>query len=190
MASLSPIFAQFSANYKKKNPQSFSSESVKPDYSFLIGTQVGTSFNHSSWVNSYFAPSASIDLTSKLSIQAGIGVSVTQLYHIPYYSELNGLTKSNGAMTSMFAYASGIYKLNSKVNLNATALMEKNYLNFNQNNATIENRFNEMSVGLNYNVTPHFSFNAQVGFSNRPTYMNPYFSSGLYPGSSFGFPAY
>lgn len=185
-----PVSAQYSNAYKKKFPQSSSRDTVNPDYTFQLGTQVGSGFNHTTWFNTYFAPSVNFNLTRKLTVNAGIGVSTTQLYHLPFYSESGDLTRTNGSVNSIFAYASGNYQLNPKFNLLASALVEKNYLNFSQNNLNFEKQFHEMTIGFNYNIAPHVSFNAQVGFSNRPMYLNRGFSSQFYPTSFFLEPAY
>ena len=65
----------FSSNKKK----SFSEGLGELEYSFNVGSQVGTSFNNSYYWSNYFSPNAKFDLTKKLSVVVGVGASYSQI---------------------------------------------------------------------------------------------------------------
>lgn len=147
---------------------SFSEGLGAADYSFNIGSQVGTAFNGGYYLSNYFAPSATFDLTKKFSIVVGLGVNYTQMNNMPMYVNEYDTERVNAAQTSFFAYASGIYKLSPKVNLNATLLTEEALINSQHTNMAYNKKYNDLSLGVNYNVTRNFSINAQMHYSDRP----------------------
>lgn len=159
--------AQLKSNTEHKN-KSFSEGLGAADYSLNIGTSVGTSFNNSYWHNSCFSPSAKFDVSKKFSIIAGIGVSYTQFNNILLLNNDFSLQKSNAQITSFFTYASGVYKLNSKVNVNATVLLDENIITPNESMTAFKKQYKDVTLGVNYNVTQNFSINAQMHISDRP----------------------
>ncbi|MDA3894263.1 MAG: hypothetical protein PF517_21595 [Salinivirgaceae bacterium] len=138
------------------------------DYSFDIGTEVGTALNDSYYFSNYFSPSAKFDITKKFSIIAGVGARYTQLNNYPMFNNEYYLEKTNATLTSFFTYASGIYKLSNKVNVNATVLVDENILNIPDAPMALQKQYKDVSLGVNYNVTRNFSINAQMHISDRP----------------------
>jgi len=170
-----------------KDSKSFSDGLGAADYSFNVGSSVGSSFNNSFYFNNYFSPNAKFDLTKKVSLVVGVGVSYTQLNNFPVYNNEFKNERTDGSQTSFFTYASGIYKLNNKVNLNATVYLEDAIINT-PNSPALSQQYKDVSVGINYNVNKHFSINAQMQLSNRPyqnSYQNGY--SGFGHSSPFGY---
>ncbi len=178
------LMAQNSTQTKKNS--AFSNGLGAADYSFNVGSQVGTSFNNSYYLSNHFSPNAKINLTKKLSLVVGVGVSYTQMNNIPIYNNELGKEFINASQTSFYTYASGIYKLNSKVNVNATILLEDAMIN-SPGTPTLQKQYKDVSVGINYNVTPHFTINAQMQFSDRPQYGYNRSYSGFGVGSPYGF---
>jgi len=153
---------------KATNSKSFSDGLGAADYSFNVGTEVGTSFKDSYYFSNYFSPNVTFDVTKRFSIVAGIGVRYTQLNNMPIYNSEFKYEPTNATLTSFYTYASGIYKLTPKVNLNATVLFEDGTLNYPETSMAMKNQYKDLSFGVNYNVTRHFSINAQMHMSDRP----------------------
>ncbi len=182
----SALFAQFSESYNKKN-KSFSNGLGAADYSFNVGSQVGTTFKNSYYFSNYFAPSARLDLTKRVSVEAGIGTQLTQLNNLPVLKSDLSAESLDGTITSFFAYASGNYKLTEKVNFNATVMYEDAMLKGQNNSVALNKQYKDVSLGLNYNITNHFSINAQMQLSNRP-YSNYYYNNSPFgTGSPIGY---
>lgn len=165
------ILAQNSYQTNKKN-KNFSDGLGAVDYSFNVGTQVGTSFNNSYYLSNYFSPNAKLDLTKRFSVVIGVGASYTQMHNVPIYNNELSIEHINTSQTSLFTYVSGIYKLTPKVNLNATILFEEAMINT-PGAPTMHNQYKDVSLGINYNINNHFSINAQMNFSDSP-YNNRY----------------
>jgi len=185
------IYSQPPDSFKSDKKKSFSEGLGKPEYSFNVGSQVGTSFNNSYYWTNYFSPNAKIDLTKKLSVVVGVGTSYSQLNgNIFSYTNELSLQNQNLQQTSFFTYASGIYKLTPKINVNATVFYE-NATIYGKNTPVINKQYKDVSVGINYNVNKHFSINAQMQFSNYPRnnfYNNGFSNFGTTPfGSGYGF---
>jgi hypothetical protein len=161
-------YSQPPKNFKKNTKKSFSEGLGKPEYSFNASSQVGTSFNNSYYWSNYFSPNAKIDFTKRLSVVVGVGASYSQLNGnmLSYNNEIS-LQNQNLQQTSFFSYASGMYKLTAKVNVNATVFYENATIQ-GKNSPVINKQYKDVSVGVNYNVTKHFSINAQIQFSSRP----------------------
>ena len=184
--------AMFAQNTNQTNKQfnSFSDKLGAADYSFNVGSQVGTLFNNSYYLSNYFSPNAKLDLTKKISVVVGVGVAYTQMNHMPVYNNEFSTDFINASQTSFYTYASGIYKLNPKINLNATILMEEAFINTPETPMALKKQYKDVSFGVNYNVNKHFSINAQMQFSDRPhnTYNNRYSRFGnIQP---FGYPPF
>ncbi len=179
------LMSQTSNQYNKSN-KAFSNKLGAANYSFNVGSQVGTSFNNSYYLSNYFSPNAKIDLTKKLSLVVGVGVAYTQLHGIPVYNNEVNNEVTNASVTSFYTYASGIYQLNQKVNVNATILLEDAMVN-SPGSPTLQKQYKDVSFGINYNVTNHFSINAQMHFSDRPQYGYNRSYSGFGGNSSFGY---
>lgn len=160
--------------------KSFSEGLGAADYSFNVGSQVGSAFNGGYYLSNYFSPSASFDLTKKFSLVVGVGVNYTQVNNMQMYVNEYNTERINLAQTSFFAYASGIYKLSPKVNLNATLLSEEALLNSSETPMAYSKKYNDVSLGVNYNVTRNFSINAQMHYSDRPYngFTNPHSNFG------------
>ena len=155
------------------------------DYSFNIGTQVGTSFNNSYYLSNYFSPNAKLNLSKRFSIIVGVGAAYTQMNNMPIFdSELN-TRLVDASKTSFFTHASGIYKLTHKVNLNATILFEEALINI-PSSPTLNKQYKDVSFGVNYNVNKHVTINAQMQFSDRP-YMDRNNNMGFGMNSPFGY---
>lgn len=178
------LMSQNNETINKNN--GFSSGLGAVDYSFNLGSQVGSSFNNSYYLSNYFSPNAKINLTNKFSIVVGVGASFTQMHNVPVYNNEFNIELANTSQTSLFTYASGIYKLNQKVNINATILLEEAMTNI-PGSPTLHNQYKDVSLGINYNVNKHFTINAQMQFSDRPYNSRYGHSTGFGTTSPFGF---
>jgi hypothetical protein len=157
------LFAQ-NANHNK----GFSEGLGAADYSFNVGTEVGTTFKNSYYISNYFSPNAKFDVTKKFSLVVGIGVNYTQMNNMHIYTNEFNSMYTNANVTSFYTYASGIYKLSPRVNLNATVFLEDATFNSPESKMVMNNQYKDLSFGVNYNVTKHISFNAQMHLSDRP----------------------
>jgi hypothetical protein len=167
------VMAQFSASKNQSKP--FSKGLGAADYHFEIGTQAGFSSNKSSFYTTYFSPSATFDITKKFSIVAGVGASFTQLNNATVLNYDMSTSKTDATISSVYSYASGIYQVNSKMNIYGGILVEQVYSNPQGNYAPMNNRYKDVNLGINYNVNRHISFNAQIQFSDRPhSYYNSF----------------
>lgn len=177
----------FGQENSNENITGFSSDLGAADYTFNVGTSVGSSLNNSYWFNNYFSPSAKFDLTKKFSVVAGVGVSYSQFHNVLMLDNEYNLQKTNANITSIFTYAGGIYKLNNKVNLNATVLFDENIMTSPETPVALQKQYKDVSLGLNYNVTKYISINAQMHISDRPVnrYSNSFNSFGA--SSPFGY---
>lgn len=158
----------FAQSSTENSTKSFSNGLGAADYSFNVGTQVGTAFNDSYYFSNYFSPNAKFDLTKKFSLVVGVGVNYTQLNNFPIYTNELNKKNINATQTSIYTYASGIYKLNSKVNINATIMYEDAMFTSQDSPMEMNKQYKDFSVGVNYNVTRNFTINAQMQFSDRP----------------------
>jgi hypothetical protein len=166
------LMAQMETSNNLKKPYSNGLGAV--DYDFQVGTQAGFSSGNASFLNTYFSPSAKFDVTKKFSIVAGVGTSFTQLNNYTMLNQEGNLTKTDAKITSIYSYASGIYKVSPKVNVNAGVFVEQVFTNMPGNEPALNNQYKDITLGINYNVTRHISFNAQIQFSDRP---NQYYNS-------------
>ena len=162
-------FVVMSQNETETHPtKPFSKGLGNVDYNFQVGTQTGFSRGNASFLNTYFTPSAKVDVSKKFSIIAGIGTSFTQLNNYSLLNKEGNVTHTDAKVTSVYTYASGIYKLTPKVNVNAGVMMEKVYTNIPGNGPALNNAYKDITLGINYNVSRHVSFNAQIQISDRP----------------------
>jgi|GEM_PF-4453056 hypothetical protein len=168
LSSLFPfiLIAQMASSNKQTKP--FSNNLGAADYHFEVGTQAGFSSDKSSFLTTYFSPSATFDISKKFSIVAGVGASFTQLNNITVLNYDKSMTKTDATVSSVYTYATGIYQLNPKVNIYGGVMVEQVFTNPQSNYAPINNRYKDVSLGINYNVNRHISFNAQVQFSDYP----------------------
>jgi hypothetical protein len=159
------LFAQNNNKYTVSN-----NKPKLSNYSLNIGSQVGTTFNNDYYFRNYISPSANIKLSNRLSLNIGIGTSFTQTNNSINNNEINYF---NGNYSSIYTYISGTYRLTPKVNINASYLYE-NVMLKDSKNMTINKQYKDISLGLDYSVNKHFYINAQMQFSDRPNFYNPY----------------
>lgn len=156
------------------------------DVSLSLGSMVGVGSNDSYFINNYITPSVSFKLSEKFHVNAGVGYSFSRLdgYIIgPDSQAANGNVVN---VHSIFAYVSGVYKLNPKTSVFTSILFEHEEYS-GQGLDISNNNFSELAVGVNYKVTPFLHFNAQVSLGNKP-YSNSYFSpNGINMNPSIGF---
>lgn len=175
LSGLFPILLMAQLAPSKSQSKPFSNSLGAADYHFEVGTQAGITSQKSSFLTTYFSPSATFDVTKKFSIVAGIGASFTQLNNITVLNYDNSLTKTDATVSSIYTYATGIYQLNPKVNVYGGVMVEQVFTNPQGNYAPMNNRYKDVSLGINYNVNRHISFNAQIQFSDHPYQNNnPY----------------
>lgn len=175
LSGLFPFMLMAQMALSKNQAKPFSTSLGAADYHFEVGTQAGFSSDKSSFLTTYFSPSATFDVTKKFSIVAGVGASFTQLNNITVLNYDKSLAKTDATVTSVYTYATGIYKLNQKVNIYGGVMVEQVFTNPQSNYAPINNKYKDVSLGINYNVNRHISFNAQVQFSDHPYQTrNPY----------------
>lgn len=153
----------------------------KNDYSFTLGSSVGFSSDRSFIFHNYFSPSKSFQLNKKFNLTTGIGVSNTQWNNIPEFNNEFQLITTDINYSSIYFYTASSYKLSPKLNLNSTVRVEHLFIHSdNELNAdNMQTNFKDLSIGFDYQVTSHFSFNAQMHFTDRPFnawgYQNFYF---------------
>lgn len=180
---------QLTAQWSKDNtnsPQSFSKKLLGNEIKFEAGTSVGVSSNRSFFLQNYFSPSKSFNLSKKLTLVAGAGLVNTQINNLPVYHTENALTTTNLNFTSAYTYARGIYQVNTKVYLNTQVAYEHLFIASSDLPRTQQNNFRELSFGLNYRPSKNVSFNAEIQFSDRPYHPFRYDGYGS-PFSSYPF---
>ncbi len=162
---------------------SFSKGLVDDGFQFDAGTAATISSDKSFLLQNYFSPSKHFYLNKKFSLVAGVGIINTQWNNIQLFNQDNSLSSTNLNFTSLYTYATGLYKLNQKTTLNTHLNYEYVLLNSSQSPNLLINNYKELSFGVNYHVTPKFSFNAQFTFSDKPYHPFNYYNSGI--GSPF-----
>ncbi len=150
----------------------FSGGLGSPKINVNVGTQVGTTFNHQYWFTNYVAPSVSYNLTKRFSLILSTGVAYTSYHNSGVIETPDGNYIPAVNSMSLFAGASGIYKLNDKTSLSGNVFVER--LNVeNQNNMNSRYNVNDFSVGVHYKPTSNLYLNASFGVSNAPSpYVN------------------
>lgn len=138
-------------------------------YSLNVGTQLGTAFNGGFFHNNYFSPAATINTKGPVAVTVGVGAAYTQLKSLLLNNSSENNQESAIGATSLFAYAHGLYKVSPKIHLNASLLMEETMMN-SPSTPAMQQRIKEMQVGVNYQLAPSVTINAQFGYSNRPFY--------------------
>ncbi|MCK9209001.1 MAG: hypothetical protein M0P66_17955 [Salinivirgaceae bacterium] len=171
-----PIFLMAQSTDNSTNTE-FSKGLGTNGYHLTIGSQVVFGSNHLFFMNHYINPTAKFDLTKKFSVIAGVGTSFTQFSGLPMLTSEGSITKTDMNITHLYAYAIGLYQLNPKLNLTVGAAVNQDFIKtespvFN----TTTNKYKDVMLGIDYKVSRHISFNAQMQFSDNPyrQYFHPF----------------
>jgi hypothetical protein len=125
----------------------------------------------------YFSPHVSIPVSNRFSLQTGF---VYGNYTLPgIYSHEGSISQPINSSYSLF-YASGIYKLNSKVFLTGGAYTSLNNASAQKINPAFSNYFKGGKFGIGYNINDKSTlyFELQIHESNQ--LFNNFGTSGLF----------
>lgn len=159
----------------------------KPHVSVMTGMDFTSSSGYGSGFSTYFFPSVSYPVSSKLQISGGIGIVNTSLNgYRPYFSLENGNT-FNGNITNALVYVSGQYMLNDRITVSGTAYKQ---FTLNSNipgfSATSGNGPSGMLMNIGYKINDYLHIEAGFGYSKGYSpYFDGYRSSPLFYGPGF-----
>ena len=133
------------------------------------------SINHNGYYGSFLAPNYNVDLTQKLSVQAGYTFST---FNTSGFSNSEGISALPKTMYNSFLYVQGTYKLSEKVFVTGgayTSLLKPT-------SNTLNPAFNDIAkggkigIGYNINETSSVYFEMQLNKGNSPfnTYSSPF----------------
>lgn len=134
----------------------------------------GGSYNGNGYYGSFISPNYNVDLTKKLSLQAGFIFSSFNISNKLSENNSNRFNTLNGT----FLYAQGSYKINDRVFLTGGAYTSLNNSALKNINPAFYNDSKGGKLGIGYNFNEHSSmyFEIQLNKGNSPfnSYSNPY----------------
>ena len=155
------------------NPSNLKQNNVSGKWGVNAGA-FGGSFNGNGYFGSFIAPNYNVDLTKKLSIQAGIIFSSFNFSNKFSENNSNRFNSLNGT----FFYTQGSYKISNKVFLTGGAYTSLNNAPKNNINPAFYNEVKGGKLGIGYIFNEHSSmyFEIQLNKGNSPfnTYSSPY----------------
>lgn len=155
------------------NPSNLKQNNISGKWGVNAGA-FGGSYNGNGYYGSFIAPNYNVDLTKKLSIQAGFIFSSFNISNKFSENNSNRFNTINGT----FFYTQGSYKINEKVFLTGGAYTSLNNAPKNNINTAFYNESKGGKLGIGYNINEHSSmyFEIQLNKGNSPfnTYSNPY----------------
>ncbi len=155
------------------NPSNLKQNNISGKWGVNAGA-VGGVCNGNGFYGSYIAPNYNVDLTKKLSIQAGFIFSSFNFSN--KLSENNSIL--NNSVNGTFFYTQGSYKISNRIFLTGGAYTSINKPTNNINSA-FSNEAKGGKLGIGYNFNEHTSLYFEMQFNkggNSPfnTYSNPY----------------
>lgn len=173
----------------EKQSKGFSDGLGVEDVSIQVNSSVGTAFKNSYFLNNSFIPSLTFDVSKRFSTQVGIGTSISNYNNFPLLNNEWEYESQSFNRVSFFAYVSGNYEIKQNLNIYSLIMVEDVNYSFESNSPVINRQYKDVTVGINYAITPKVSINAEINVSDRPLNSFNYFgnqSFGLH--NNFAYP--
>jgi len=137
-------------------------QQIATSFHLNTGASMLSSFNRSSYFNTFFAPSLSADLTQKFSMSAGLIYNNAFLTGKQPGAEIMQ-QPVNSHFSSFTLFGSGIYRMNEKLTISGTAYKTINpALGIRMENDLNSINYQGVSVGFGYKVNDNFRIGAQI----------------------------
>lgn len=121
--------------------------------SVMVGTSVNFLNSKNSGVTTFIAPKLNYELTEKFSLHAGL-----LHYNSSFSSNRNEgcFSPANGNVSGNLLFVGGDYKMNKKLLVSGSVMMET------RNNRNFDNNFKAVSLGMEYKVSKHSSIGVKA----------------------------
>lgn len=160
----------------------------KIQYNFTMGAGFGYSSNAGDFFSTYYRPSISYDVSSRLTITGGFEYRNTMINEYPVFTDYNYQLFS-GNISQYYTYVEGAYKVNDKLTVGGSVFYDfTNYqdaLGNSYNSGTNNNLSNLGYSGfVRYKVRDGMFIEAEVRVNDKSPMRNSFMGAGEY--SVFG----
>ncbi|OFZ02205.1 MAG: hypothetical protein A3K10_01855 [Bacteroidetes bacterium RIFCSPLOWO2_12_FULL_31_6] len=155
----------------------------KIHYGFTMGAGFGSSSSFGNYFQTYYKPTISFDVTSRLSIKTGIAYVNSSAHNLPVLSDDNYQLFS-GNISQYYVFVGGQYKLTDKLSVGGSIFYDaSNYSTFDGTSLGKSAGLSDLgySVNFQYKVRDGLYIEGEIRINDKNPYHqnSSFFSNGL-----------